>query len=79
MAEKRGVRAYLVNGEDEIQSEWLDGVATIAMTAGASTPEPIVQQCISRLKDLGVTAIEEVVYTEEDVFFQLPKQVLCNS
>jgi len=76
VAEKRGVKAFLINGEGEIRPEWLDGVAVIAMTAGASTPEPVVQQCIERLRRLGVTAIEEVVYTEEDVFFQLPKQVL---
>ena len=78
VAEKRGVRAYLVNGANEIQLEWLSGVEVIAMTAGASTPEPIVQQCITRLKELGVMEIEEVVYTEEDVFFQLPKQVLVS-
>jgi len=76
VAEKRGVKAFLINGEGEIRSEWLDGVKTIAMTAGASTPEPVVQQCIRKLQQLGVTAIEEIVYKEEDVFFQLPKQVL---
>jgi 4-hydroxy-3-methylbut-2-en-1-yl diphosphate reductase len=76
VAERRGVKAFLINGEDEIQPEWLAGVHVIAMTAGASTPEPVVQQCIRRLQKLGVTSIEEVVFREEDVFFQLPKQVL---
>jgi 4-hydroxy-3-methylbut-2-enyl diphosphate reductase len=73
VAEKRGVPSFLINGEEEIQVEWLQGVEVIAMTAGASTPEPIVQRCIERLKKLGVTSLEEVVYKEEDVFFQLPK------
>jgi 4-hydroxy-3-methylbut-2-enyl diphosphate reductase len=76
VAERRGVKAFLINGEDEIQPEWLLGVHVIAMTAGASTPEPIVQECNRRLQKLGVTAIEEVVFREEEVFFQLPKQVL---
>lgn len=76
VAERRGIRAFLINGQNEIQPEWLIGVQVIAMTAGASTPEPIVQECIHRLKDFGVTSIEEIVFTEEDVFFQLPKQVL---
>lgn len=76
VAERRGVEAHLINGQDEIRPEWLEGVETIAMTAGASTPEPIVQSCIERLRALGVSEIEEVVYTQEDVFFQLPKQVL---
>ncbi len=76
VAERRGRSAYLINGADEIQPAWLKGVLTIAMTAGASTPESIVQACISRLKELGLEEVEEVSYTEEDVFFQLPKAVL---
>ena len=76
VAERRGRRAYLINSEKEIQPEWLKGVEVIAMTAGASTPEAIVQNCIARLKILGVKTVEEVVFTEEGVFFQLPKQVL---
>lgn len=76
VAERRGKRAYLINGEKEIQAEWLDGVGVIAMTAGASTPEGIVQSCIARLKELGLKTVEEITFTEENVFFQLPKQVL---
>lgn len=76
VAERRGVRAYLINGRKEIDASWLDGVSTIAMTAGASTPETIVHECIAALKEMGLESVEEVVYTEEDVFFQLPKAVL---
>lgn len=78
VAERRGKAAYLINGEKEIQSEWLNSVEVIAMTAGASTPEAIVQACITRLRQMGLKEVEEVVFTEEDVFFQLPKQVLVN-
>lgn len=73
VAALRGVKAFLINGEAEIFEEWLEGVSTIGMTAGASTPETIVQACIERLKHLGVNCVEEVVYTEENVYFQLPK------
>ncbi|MBS0626233.1 MAG: 4-hydroxy-3-methylbut-2-enyl diphosphate reductase [Verrucomicrobia bacterium] len=76
VAERRGCKAHLINSASEIQEGWLEGVATIAMTAGASTPELVVQSCVERLKSLGVSSVEEVVYTEENVFFQLPKQVL---
>jgi 4-hydroxy-3-methylbut-2-enyl diphosphate reductase len=76
VAEVRGVKSYLINAEGEINPEWLDNVAVIGMTAGASTPEDVVQRCIQRLKSLGVTAVEEVIYTIEDVVFQLPQQVL---
>jgi 4-hydroxy-3-methylbut-2-enyl diphosphate reductase len=76
VAEKRGCKAYLINSAEEIQTSWLLGVKVIAMTAGASTPESIVQTCIETLKRMGVELVEEVTYTEENVFFQLPKQVL---
>ncbi|PIS02828.1 MAG: 4-hydroxy-3-methylbut-2-enyl diphosphate reductase [Chlamydiae bacterium CG10_big_fil_rev_8_21_14_0_10_42_34] len=76
VAEKRGKKAFLINSEKEILPEWLAGIEVIAMTAGASTPEAIVQSCITRLKQLGLKNVEEVVFTQEDVFFQLPKQVL---
>lgn len=76
VATKRGIPAYLVNGPNEIQSQWLNGVKTIGLTAGASTPEDIVQLCIERLTSLGVTEVEDVVFTIEDVIFQIPKHLL---
>lgn len=71
----RGVKGFLINGPDEIAPEWLEGVETIGLTAGASTPEESVQLCIERLIELGVSQVEDVVYTIEDVVFQLPKQL----
>lgn len=76
VALRRGIAAYLINNETEIKSEWMKGVTTIGLTAGASTPEEIVQCCIRRLKDLGVKEVEDIELIKEDVFFQLPKQVL---
>jgi 4-hydroxy-3-methylbut-2-enyl diphosphate reductase len=76
VAMKRGKVAFLINQESEIDPNWLEGVSVIAMTAGASTPETIVQACIDRLKKLGVKSVEEVTFIQENVFFQLPKQVL---
>lgn len=76
VASKRGIASYLINNEKEINSEWMEGVKTIGLTAGASTPEAIVQRCIERLIELGVTEVENVVYTQEDVVFQLPKPIV---
>jgi 4-hydroxy-3-methylbut-2-enyl diphosphate reductase len=76
VAERRGVPAYLINDETEIRTEWLVGVQVIGLTAGASTPEEVVQRCIDRLRNLGVNEVEDVVFTVEEVLFQLPKQVL---
>lgn len=76
VASKRNVTAYLINNESEILPQWLHGVKVIGLTAGASTPETIVQGCIEKLIALGVTEVEDVVFTEEDVFFQLPKPII---
>lgn len=76
LAEKRGIPSYLINDESEINVAWFQTVKTVGLTAGASTPEGIVQKCIKRLMEMGVKQVEDVVFTNEDVVFQLPKQVL---
>lgn len=76
VASKRGIASYLINNEKEINPEWMEGVKIIGLTAGASTPEVIVQRCIARLSELGVTEVEDVVFTHEDVVFQLPKPIV---
>jgi len=76
VASTRGLPSYLINDESEIKHEWLHGIKTIGLTAGASTPEEIVQRCIQKLIELGVKEVEDVVYTNEDVVFQLPKPLI---
>lgn len=76
LAQKRGITSFLINDEKEIDPLWLEGVKTVGLTAGASTPEPIVQRCIQRLMTLGVQIVEDVEFIKEDVVFQLPKPVL---
>ena len=68
--------AQLIFDENDIDPASLEGVKEIGLTAGASTPEDVVQRCIKRLMDLGVTSVEDVVFTHEDVAFQLPKVLL---
>ena len=75
VAKNRDIPAYLINSPEEIDPEWVAPAKTIGLTAGASTPEGVVQSCIERLKTLGVLETEEIEYTREDVFFQLPAQV----
>ncbi|MGH2543580.1 MAG: 4-hydroxy-3-methylbut-2-enyl diphosphate reductase, partial [Ardenticatenaceae bacterium] len=72
VAEANGVTAFLINGPEEMQSEWLDGVHNIGITSGASTPESLVQAVIEALKPDEVIPIEGV---EEDVSFVLPKEL----
>lgn len=76
VASKRGIVSYLINFEGDINPVWLNNVKIIGLTAGASTPEIIVQRCIERLIALGVTEVENVVFTTEDVVFSLPKPII---
>lgn len=76
LAANRGIASYLINDESEIDPLWMNNVEIIGLTAGASTPEGIVQDCIKKLITLGVTEVEDVVYTTEDVVFQLPKPIV---
>lgn len=76
VASKRKIPSHLINNEREIDPIWVQNAQTIGLTAGASTPEDIVQRCIQRLIELGVTEVEDVVYTNEDVVFQLPKPIV---
>ena len=72
VAEANGTTAYLINGPDELRSEWLDGVENVGITSGASTPEELVQAVIECLNPESVTPIEGA---EEDVSFVLPKEL----
>lgn len=76
VGENRGIISYLINGPDEIKEKWFEGVQTIGMSAGASTPDHSVQSCIKRLQELGVTDVEEVIHIIEDVHFEVPKEIL---
>lgn len=76
VASKRGIESYLINNASEIKSEWVQNKKTIGLTAGASTPETIVQSCIQKLIELGVKDVEDVVFINEDVVFQLPKPIV---
>lgn len=76
VAAKRNISAKLINSPEEIDLNWLKNIKAIGLTAGASTPEDIVQSCIEHLFDLGVTSAEEIEYVQEDVFFELPKEIL---
>jgi len=75
IAKKNCIKAYLINDASEIDYNWLEGVSSIGLTAGASTPEYIVQGVIAALQKFGVDRVEDVIYTEENVTFPLPKEL----
>ncbi|MBK8187011.1 MAG: 4-hydroxy-3-methylbut-2-enyl diphosphate reductase [Cellvibrio sp.] len=73
LAERCGTEAYLIDGADDINSDWVKNKSCIGITAGASAPEVLVKQVITRLQDLGATAPQEMQGTPENISFSLPK------
>src|SRR6266404_4403655 len=57
---KEGVASHLIDDLDEVNTEWLEGVHTVAVTAGASAPENLVQELIDSLRARGYGELEEV-------------------
>jgi 4-hydroxy-3-methylbut-2-enyl diphosphate reductase len=70
-----GVRSYLVNDKRDIDTIWLEGVKNVAVTAGASAPEYLVQELVEFLRDHGFHDMEEIELVEEDVRFSLPSEL----
>ena len=72
VCEKAGIPAYLLDDASEVRQEMLDQVDTVAVTAGASAPEHLVEELVSHLKRQGFSNLEEAEIKEEDVRFTLP-------
>jgi len=68
-----GSKAYLIESADDIRPEWLTG--NVGLTAGASTPEHVVQACVARVCELGNYTVEEFRLVEERVVFPLPGEL----
>ena len=70
-----GVASYLIDDASMINDAWIDGVESIGITAGASAPEVLVEGVIDYLNQLGEIKIETLSGTEEDMHFNLPKEL----
>lgn len=75
LAEKQGVRSFLIDGAEHIERSWLDGVKTIGLTAGASAPEKLVRDVIGRLQSWGAGEVRELDGEPENITFALPKEL----
>jgi 4-hydroxy-3-methylbut-2-en-1-yl diphosphate reductase len=75
VARAAGAEAALIDGETDLDDRLLDGHEAIGLTAGASTPEELVQAVLRRLAERGYDALEEVTVAREDVHFRLPREV----
>ncbi|RTR34626.1 4-hydroxy-3-methylbut-2-enyl diphosphate reductase [Shewanella atlantica] len=75
LAQKKGTQAYLVDNSEDIDAVWFDGVTRVAVTAGASAPEVLVQQVIDAVAKLAPSVITEVEGRKEDTVFAVPAEL----
>ncbi len=73
VAEGLGVHAYMIDGPQDIRREWLAGAQKVGLTAGASAPEQLVQQVVTRLREWGADIVEEQQGKVENTSFPVPK------
>jgi 4-hydroxy-3-methylbut-2-enyl diphosphate reductase len=76
VAGNMSLTGHLIEDETAIDSRWLQGVNTVAVTAGASAPEHLVRQVIQHLRRNGFSQLEEVEIVPEDVRFALPPELI---
>ena len=76
VAERCGARAHLVQRGSEVRPEWLEGVTTMGLTAGASAPEELVREVVAAIGALRPVTEETVVAAEEKMVFKLPRQLV---
>ena len=77
VAERLGTPARLIQRAIEIDRSWLDGVATLGLTAGASAPETLVREVVATLAQWREVNEETVVSAEERIVFKLPRQLVA--
>lgn len=75
VAERCGTAARLIQRADEIDPAWLEGIATVGLTAGASAPETLVREVIARLGEWREVEELPVTTAEENMVFKLPREL----
>ena len=77
VAEREGAASYLINRAADIDWAWFDDVTTLGLTAGASAPEVLVQEVLSRLGERYAVTTENVTTAVEQVVFKLPRALVA--
>lgn len=77
LGEEFGLKSFLINDAQDVQEDWFKGVSNIGLTAGASAPEILVQEVISKIKDISNSNVEvsDMEGITESTFFALPRKV----
>ena len=75
IGENFGVPSYLIEDATMLKPEWFEGVEKVGVTAGASAPETLVQEAITRIKEWRAVTVETLDGVEENVHFKLPREL----
>jgi 4-hydroxy-3-methylbut-2-enyl diphosphate reductase len=75
LAERCGCDAYLIDGAEDIQQQWVSNAGSVGVTAGASAPEVLVSGVVKRLVDMGAKPPEELDGVVETISFSLPREL----
>ncbi|MEN3753567.1 4-hydroxy-3-methylbut-2-enyl diphosphate reductase [Mangrovibacter yixingensis] len=75
LARRMGKQAYLIDDASDIQEAWVQKIACVGVTAGASAPDILVQNVLQRLKELGGEEAVELTGREENIVFEVPKEL----
>ena len=75
LAAENGIDSYLIDGAADIDDAWFAAEHTVVITAGASAPESVVQECVEYLQNRFQTTLEERSIREENVIFPLPREL----
>lgn len=79
LAVKNGAKAFLIDGPDDIQRDWLTNATQVGVTAGASAPEILVEQVVTTLQGWGYGRVYEQTGQREAVTFALPPELRTNA
>ena len=75
IAQECGVSAQLIDGREDLQDEWFTDVDCVLVTAGASAPETVLEQCLDYLREKFDAQVEVRSLREEEVHFPLPREL----
>ncbi len=78
LAERQGCVAYLIDGADDLRREWFAAAPRVGITAGASAPEILVTQVVSKLREWGLTEVQELDGIREQIVFTLPPELVAS-
>ena len=77
VAEGMGVKAYLIDGPDEISDAMLEGASVVAVTGGASAPEEVIQRVVARINAFQASSVEPIIVREEHMDFRVPQSLIA--